>query len=121
MAKGSVDALLQELHGCLVGERAALARGDALQLDTQVQAKSRVLQVLQNAVREMPTLTDEARERIAQLERINQLNAALLSSRLAFNRARAEALLGAAQSALYGAGGTLQPAAAATGRSAAAA
>lgn len=108
-ASQPLDGLLQQLRACLLEEQTALVDGAAGNLEMQQQVKHRLLAELHGAMRLGAPPSGAARQRIEQLNRLNELNAAILASRLAFNRARTDVLLGAVQSTLYGATGTLQP------------
>lgn len=100
-----IDSLLEQLQVCLDEERSALVEGVVERLDAHRQAKDQLLQQLNGTLPQLPVIGDAARRRVAELRRLNELNAALLAARAAVNRGRLDALVGAAQAATYGAGG----------------
>ncbi len=109
-----MERLLLQLEQCLLDEQKALVAGDAESVDRLRAQKAALLDDLNVrllAPRTMPA--DERatqRARVEELARLNALNGALVAQRFARTKARADALLGAAEAAIYGAGGTLQPA-----------
>ncbi len=103
-----LDSLLQQLQACLDEERSALVAGAAERLDAHRQVKDDLLRQLNDALPQLPVIGAAARRRVAELKRLNELNAALLAARAAVNRGRLDALVGAAQAATYGAGGQIE-------------
>ncbi len=107
-----MERLLLQLEQCLISEQKALVAGDADEVDRLRAHKAALLDDLN--VRLLAPRTTPPGERGAQrarveaLARLNALNGALVAQRFARTKARADALLGAAEAAIYGAGGTLQ-------------
>ena len=107
-----LDSLLEQLQACLDEERTALVEGAVEPLEVQRQVKDDLLGQLNDALPQLPVIGTAARRRVAELKRLNELNAALLAARAAVNRGRLEALVGAAQAPIYGAGGRIETGAA---------
>jgi flagellar biosynthesis/type III secretory pathway chaperone len=117
-----MQRLLVELEQCLVSEQKALVAGAADDLDRLRVHKTSLLNELNARLLASPAVPSDERSaqraRVEELARLNALNGALVAQQFARTKARADALLGAAEAALYGAGGTLTTA---TGTRAAAA
>lgn len=104
-----MDRLLVQLEQCLVSEQKALVAGDAGALDALRANKSALLADLNATLLARQGAARIDRARVEELARLNALNGALVAQRFARTKARADALLGAAEAAMYSAGGTLQP------------
>jgi flagellar biosynthesis/type III secretory pathway chaperone len=114
-----MDSLLRQLEHCLHSEQKALVAGAVDEVDRLRLEKSALLEQLNTALIARAPAAAATRQRVDELARLNALNGALVAQQFARTKARADALLGAAEAALYGAAGTLRPAAA--GRTAASA
>lgn len=102
--------IVEQLGALLAAERDALVKGDGVAVERAAQVKSDCLPELGAALQALPVaqrraVADRLGNRIAELQRFNELNGAILASRLAMNRARLEVLLSAAGGATYGAQG----------------
>lgn len=104
MRTQSPHALTDLLLNALEQERNALVSGD---LDLLQTASSAKVDALQKLATELPALD---RNSLRTAQRMNELNQALIQSRMSFNRARVDALLQAAGAATYGAQGQVAPA-----------
>lgn len=102
-----MDAVLRQLDHCLVNEQRALVAGAADEVDRLRLEKTALLDQLNAALIARTPTAQTTRQRVAELARLNALNGALVAQRLARTKARADALLGAAEATLYGASGTL--------------
>lgn len=110
MPRRAPHQIVDQLGTLLAAERDALVKGDGDALDRATQRKSDCLPELGAALAALPAaerraVTDRLGDRVAELQRFNELNGAILASRLAMNRARLEVLLSAAGGATYGAQG----------------
>lgn len=106
--------LLEDLLSALQTEQAALMRGDADALPALAEAKSQAFDRMSRAMRGAGRADRLALlDAVSAAQRINDLNAALVSARLSANRARLDAVLAltgiAREPALYGARGALAP------------
>jgi flagellar biosynthesis/type III secretory pathway chaperone len=106
-----MDSLLRQLEHCLTSEQKALVAGAADEVDRLRLEKSALLDELNAALIARTPALSTTRQRVEELARLNALNGALVAQQFARSKARADALLGAAEAALYGAAGTLRPAA----------
>jgi flagellar biosynthesis/type III secretory pathway chaperone len=106
-----MDSLLRQLEHCLQSEQKALVAGAADEVDRLRMEKSALLDALNTALIARAPAATTTRQRVEELARLNALNGALVAQRFARTKARTDALLGAAEAALYGAAGTLRPAA----------
>ena len=110
MAYSAPHQIVEQLGAQLADERAALMSNDGDALERAALAKSRCLPELAAALAALPagdrhTVSARLNERVTELRRFNELNGAILASRLALNRGRLEALLSAANAGVYGAQG----------------
>ena len=101
-----MNSLLNDLEQCLVGEQKALVAGAADDLDRLRAHKNVLLGELNTALISRQSSTRIERSLVEELARLNALNGALVAQQFARTKARADALLGAAEAALYSAGGT---------------
>jgi flagellar biosynthesis/type III secretory pathway chaperone len=102
--------LLDELLQALRAEQQALVRGDADALPALAGIKAQALDQLGIALRAVPhTARAPLLDTLGTAQQINETNAALISSRMAVNRARLDTLLSLAGhdtgAAVYGARG----------------
>jgi flagellar biosynthesis/type III secretory pathway chaperone len=112
MNRRASEPLLDELLQTLRDEQSALVRGDADALPSLADAKARAFDHLSIALRAAPSAARAVlADTLRTAQRINDTNAALISARMAVNRARLDTLLAlaghATGAAVYGARGEL--------------
>lgn len=110
MPHSAPHQIVEQLGALLADERAALMSNDGDALERAAHAKSQCLPELAAALAALPAgerhiVSARLNERVTELRRFNDLNGAILASRLAMNRGRLEALLCAANAGVYGAQG----------------
>jgi len=126
MKRRAAEPLLDELLLTLRAEQQALVRGDTDPLPALASAKSQAFENLSAVLREAPRgAPAHLADALSTARRINDINAALITARMAVNRARLDTLLSLAGHAtgagVYGARGELPPLSSSTTRAAASA
>lgn len=110
MPRGAPHQIVEQLGELLAAERAALMRNDGDALERCAHARTQAFPELAAALAALPAaerrgVSARLNERVSELRRFNELNGAILASRMAMNRGRLEALLSAANAGVYGAQG----------------